>query len=196
MLKELGPGLEHCKLTTLELPQCTISEKSTVYRIFVLIASGQHRLIRHLNLAANHCGDDGTKQCALYLQRSTALETLIICDSKMDGNVLFGALWQQQQTQSVANGSRDVLSRSHRGYQSLVERLKYLDFSGNVIGDQGAEGLAHFVRFAKSLQCLKLARCSMTGAQLYSIFGAALANILRKRFTLFPTECAMKIMME
>ena len=171
MLKELGPGLDHVRLTTLELPQCTLSEKSTVYLFGVLLASGQHHSIRRLNLAANHCGEDGTKEIARYVARSTALQTLILCDAKIVGNVLLRALCTPRSV--VANGSRDVLQR---GGRSLVERLKYFDFSGNVIGDEGAESLAHFVRFAKSLQCLKLARCGMTGPQLEAIFGAALAN--------------------
>eukprot|EP01083_Nonionella_stella_P260272 887654_1 len=60
---------------------------------------------------------------------------------------------------------------------SHLDTLTLLDFSGNNIGDKGAQYLAKFIELSRCLNYLKLSRCNINIQQLQRIFAAGLKNM-------------------
>ena len=98
------------------------------------------------------------------LCKSLNLNTLIVNDSRIDGNTFFNGLHLQ------------FYNNSNCEIKSHLQYLSYLDFSGNFIGEKGAISLSNYLQSARALQCLKLSRCNMSTHQLHKIFEGALPN--------------------
>ncbi|XP_036418983.1 LOW QUALITY PROTEIN: protein NLRC5-like [Colossoma macropomum] len=119
-LKQLSALLmdSHCKLKTLKLNKCDLTEKSCEYLAKVL--SSKDSKLTELNLSNNNLGDSGVKKLSTALKNiHCKLETLRLSDCSVG-----------------EEGYAALASTLKSNYLSL---LKELDLSGNDPGDKGVE---------------------------------------------------------
>ncbi len=155
----LSTGLSYVKLKILRLTNCYLSKTTTIQLFNILQKTEQYKHITHLNLSKNQCGKQGTKAIAAFLNKTTALQVLVVADAQLDGNEFFNALTLE----------------NNKGLCHL-DTLTLLDFSGNNIGDKGSQYLSKFIELSR-LNYLKLSRCNINLVQLKRIFGAGIKNM-------------------
>eukprot|EP01084_Bolivina_argentea_P135201 238295_1 len=201
-LKDLD--LDPCNLNKLVMSKCNMSEKTCVYLFNQLIKTQQYKSMLYLNISYNHCDKEGTKILSSFIYQTLNIQTLIVNDTHIDGNIFFNSFYINNYNNISTNCYSSIIYYWLRICNINIKRidvyviqmireygtdfyakikhihhaqnLLYLDFSGNCLGDNGARILCNFIQCAQSLQCIKLSRCKMSTAQLHKIFQGALAN--------------------
>ncbi|XP_063048762.1 NACHT, LRR and PYD domains-containing protein 3-like [Engraulis encrasicolus] len=158
-VKLLSTGLEHpnCRLETLKLNDCSITEESCAALTSALISNPSSHLIK-LHLSSNTLGDSGVKQLSDLLRNP---------DCKLQALKLIYCSITAEGCAALASGLTSNPS-SH-----LVE----LTLDHNEVGDSGAKQLSDLLRKPDcKLQALRLRRCSITAEGCAALASALASN--------------------
>ncbi|KAK7158455.1 hypothetical protein R3I94_004925 [Phoxinus phoxinus] len=146
---------KHCRLNTLTLSRCSITEKQSLILTSALRSNPSH--LRDLDLSLNTLGDSGVKHlCAVLKDSHCKLERLRLswCDM-------------------TDEGCSDVTS----ALNSNPSHLRDLDLSVNKLGDSGVKILSDLLMNPQlKLEKLHLYRCSITEKQSLILTSALRSN--------------------
>ncbi|XP_076132109.1 NACHT, LRR and PYD domains-containing protein 12-like isoform X2 [Alosa pseudoharengus] len=129
----------NCKLKTLRLVGCGLSEKFGDILAFALLSANSH--LKELDLSKNTLGSCGGKQFSEPLNMPSKLKTLRLADCGLTEN------------------SGDILAFA---LQSKKSPLKELDLSNNTLGNCEGKLLSEALNPRCTLKILRLAGCKLT----------------------------------
>ncbi|XP_048035510.1 ribonuclease inhibitor-like [Megalobrama amblycephala] len=132
---------KHCRLNTLTLYRCRITEKQCVILTSALKSNPSH--LRELNLSWNNLGDSGVKNlCDLLMNPQFKLKKLHLIGCR------------------ITEGQCVILTSA---LKSNPSRLRELNLSGNKLGDSGVKNLSDLLMNPQSkLKKLHLIECRIT----------------------------------
>ncbi|XP_056118879.1 NACHT, LRR and PYD domains-containing protein 12-like [Rhinichthys klamathensis goyatoka] len=146
---------KHCRLNTLILYRCSITEKQSLILTSALKSNPSH--LRELDLSGNNLGNTGVKHlCAVLKDSHCKLERLrLSCCDMTD------------------EGCSDVTS----ALKSNPSHLRELDLSVNKLGDSGVKNLSDLLMNPQfKLEKLQLSWCDMTDEGCSDVTSALKSN--------------------
>ncbi|KAK2832615.1 hypothetical protein Q7C36_016077 [Tachysurus vachellii] len=161
-VKILSAGLEnpHCKLETLKLWDCGVSEEYCAALTSALRSNPSH--LRYLDLSFNKLGDSGVKNLSAVLENPHCkLDTLKLCDC------------------GVSDKGCAALTSAMRSNPS---HLRELDLSSNKLGDSGVKSLSAVLENPHcKLETLRLCYCGVTDEGCAALTSALRSNLSHLR---------------
>ncbi|XP_048018759.1 NLR family CARD domain-containing protein 3-like isoform X3 [Megalobrama amblycephala] len=146
---------KHCRLNTLILSGCSITEKQCVILTSALKSNPSH--LRELNLSGNKLGDSGVKNLSNLLMK---------LQFKLEKLHLYGCRITELQCAILTSALK--LNPSH---------LRELDLSRNIIGNTGVKHLCDVLKDSHcKLERLRLSNCSVTEEGYKALASALRSN--------------------